>query len=112
MRRDKAARRQGFSPGMFVVMMIVGVAIYHELSKPREEREWHGTVPVPYEFRLPTAERIRRAYWNPDDPRILTETAFGVGWAINLPSLIRLSRRLAKHLRGYACCVLESSGHS
>ena len=92
MKRKRAAK-QGFDPGMLVGLMLVAAAIYHELSRPREEREWHGMVPVPYEFRIPTAERLRRSYWNPEDPRIFTETAFGVGWAINLHALIgRLGR--------------------
>ena len=61
-------------------------AISQEMSKPESEREWHGKVAglVPYDFRPPTWERIRAAYWNPDDPRIFTDRVFGVGWAINL----------------------------
>jgi hypothetical protein len=35
---------------------------------------------LPYDFRRPTAARIRRRWWNPDDPRILTPKAFG--WAL------------------------------
>ncbi|HEY8643911.1 MAG TPA: DUF5808 domain-containing protein [Candidatus Dormibacteraeota bacterium] len=61
-------------------------AISQEMSKPEAEREWHGKVAglVPYDFRPPTWERIRAAYWNPDEPRLFTDRAFGVGWAINL----------------------------
>ena len=65
---------------------IVIAAIREELSKPREEREWHGRVAgvVPYEFRPPTPERIMDSLWNPEDERVFTETAFGIGWGINL----------------------------
>jgi hypothetical protein len=44
---------------------------------------------VPYDFRMPTVERIRSAYWNPDAP-LLTSKAFGVGWAVNLGAIKKL----------------------
>jgi hypothetical protein len=61
-------------------------AISQEMSKPESEREWHGKVlgVVPYDFRPPTWDRIRDAYWNPSDPRLFTDRVFGVGWAVNL----------------------------
>lgn len=61
-------------------------AISQEMAKPEQERTWHGKVAgiVPYDFRPPTWERIRRAYWNKEDPRLFTERVFGVGWGINL----------------------------
>ncbi len=70
-------------------------AVYQELKKPREEREWHGKVAnfVPYEFRPPTLERLRERLWNPEDPRIFTEHVFGVGWAINFHTLLRKLQR-------------------
>jgi hypothetical protein len=69
-----------------VVVGLVVAAIVQELSKPEDERTWHGRVleVVPYDFRPPTWERIRDAYWNPDDDRLLTDRVFGVGWAVNL----------------------------
>jgi len=62
-----------------------------ELKKPAKERTWHEKVAefVPYDFRMPTTERIRSAYWNPDAP-LLTAKAFGVGWAVNLGALKKL----------------------
>lgn len=64
---------------------LVVAAIYQELKKPPSEREWHGKVAgfIPYEFRLPTMQRLRERCWNPEDSRIFTEHVFGVGWAIN-----------------------------
>jgi hypothetical protein len=38
---------------------------------------------VPYDFRKPTVERFREAYWNPDGP-ILPGKPLGAGWALNL----------------------------
>ncbi|HEX6547432.1 MAG TPA: hypothetical protein VF134_01660 [Candidatus Dormibacteraeota bacterium] len=61
-------------------------AISQEMSKPEGERTWHGKVAgfVPYDFRPPSWERIREAYWNPDDQRLFTDRPLGVGWALNL----------------------------
>ncbi len=39
---------------------------------------------VPYEFRVPTSNRLRERLWNPDDPRVFTPPVLGVGWSINL----------------------------
>ena len=69
-----------------IALGIVGViAVVGELRKPAEERTWHGRVAdfVPYDFRMPSVERFRETYWNPDGP-ILPGKVWGVGWAINL----------------------------
>jgi hypothetical protein len=67
------------------VALVVG-AVATELSKPAAERTWHGRVlgVVPYDFRPPTWERIRSAYWNPGSDLLFSDRVFGVGWAINL----------------------------
>jgi hypothetical protein len=67
------------------VALVVG-AVATELSKPEAERTWNGRVlgVVPYDFRAPTWERIRTAYWNPDSDLLFSDRVFGVGWAINL----------------------------
>jgi hypothetical protein len=68
------------------VVALVVAAVATELAKPEEQRTWHGRVlgAVPYDFRPPTWERIRSAYWNPDSERLFSDRVFGVGWAINL----------------------------
>ena len=65
---------------------LTAAAIFQELSKPEPERTWHGKVlgMVPYDFRPPTLDRIRRAYWNTAEDRLFTDRVFGVGWTINL----------------------------
>ncbi|MFC1946163.1 DUF5808 domain-containing protein [Chloroflexota bacterium] len=65
-------------------------AVLQEMEKPREQREWHGKVLdfIPYDFRMPTLERIRDSYWNPDTDRIFTPEVFGLGWAINIYALV------------------------
>lgn len=69
-----------------VGMGLIVAAISQEMSKPEADRTWQGKVfgIVPYDFRPPTWERLREAYWNPDDPRLFTDRPFGVGWSLNL----------------------------
>lgn len=66
-------------------------ALYQELRRPPEERPWHGKVlgVVPYDFRVPTLERLRDAYWAPGTDRVFSDQVFGVGWAVNLPVAAR-----------------------
>ena len=68
------------------------MAVLQELMRPRQFRTWHGRVAgfVPYDFRKPTLRRIANAVWAPDNPNLFTDTAFGVGWAVNLGRLMRL----------------------
>jgi hypothetical protein len=78
--------RRGRRVLRLAVVALVVAAVATELSKPEEERTWHGRVGgmVPYDFRPPTLERIRIAYWNPDSNRLFSDRVFGVGWAVNL----------------------------
>jgi len=82
------------------VITLSMIAVCQELEKPKEEREWHGKAAgfVPYDFRMPTMERIREAYWNPYDSRILVPEAFGVGWAINFYALLERLRLIGQDL--------------
>ncbi|MDQ6900784.1 MAG: hypothetical protein M3072_14990 [Candidatus Dormibacteraeota bacterium] len=61
-------------------------AISQEMAKPEAERTWQGHLLglVPYDFRPPTWQRLRAAYWNPADHRLFTDRVLGVGWALNL----------------------------
>lgn len=76
-------------------------AIYQELKKPPAERTWHGKVGglIPYDFRIPTVEKIRSAYWDPTSDTLFSERVIGVGWAVNIPVLIR---KLNETSRQYA----------
>ncbi len=51
-----------------LVWLALFAAVYQELRKPPEQRTWHGKVAgvVPYDFRMPTFERLRETYWNPE----------------------------------------------
>ena len=73
---------------------LILVAVCQEIEKPKEERAWHGRIAgfIPYDFRRPTMEKFREAYWNPYESRIFTPEVFGIGWAINFYALLeRLS---------------------
>lgn len=74
----------------FLLAIIGVIAVVQELRKPKEERTWHGAVAIfPYDFRMPTVDRVRDTYWNPDGP-ILSGKVFGVGWAPNFGVLARV----------------------
>ncbi|MEP6693128.1 MAG: hypothetical protein ABJB39_00620 [Chloroflexota bacterium] len=76
-------------------------AIYQELRKPPDVRTWNGKVAgaVPYDFRIPTLDRLREAYWAPDNDQIFSERVFGVGWAVNIPVA---ARKLSEIVSQYA----------
>jgi len=64
-------------------------AIGEQLRLPPEERTWQGKIMgIPYDFRWPTAERIREKVWNKNTSRILVPHVFGVGWTINFYPLL------------------------
>jgi hypothetical protein len=70
----------------WMALGLVVAAVAQEAAKPRAERTWRGRVfgVVPYDFTLPTWDRVMLSYWNPDDDRLFTDRVLGVGWAINL----------------------------
>jgi hypothetical protein len=70
---------------------LVAASLIQELRKPPAARTWHGTLAglVPYDYRSPSWERLRRAMWDPADPRLFKPRSFGVGWDPNLATLGR-----------------------
>ena len=86
----------------FVTLGLVAAAIATELAKPAPERTWHGRVigMVPYDFRPPTWQRIRDAYWNPESDRLFSDRVFGVGWALNLYRAKTLTEDVFRSLMG------------
>jgi len=72
-------------------------AVCQELEKPEEERHWHGKLGfIPYDFRLPTIERLRESYWNTDSSQVFTTEAWGIGWAINFRALLEKMRIISE----------------
>ena len=77
-RGREGSRRRGLI-GTMVTLITIGAVI----QAIRNKRS-HGTfLRVPYDFRLPTWERVKKNVWNPDDERLFPPRAFGVGWAVN-----------------------------
>ena len=53
-------------------------------------KKTHGTfLKVPYDFRIPTVKKVRDRVWNPKDPRMMTPSAFGIGWTPNAYQLVK-----------------------
>jgi hypothetical protein len=70
-------------------LVYVAIAITQQLQRPPEERTWYGKIAgIPYDFRIPTVERLRATFWNKDTSQILVPQAFGIGWSINLYPII------------------------
>ena len=86
----------------FVAFALFAAAIATELSKPAAERTWRGRLldTVPYDFRPPTWQRIRDAYWNPNSDRLFNDRVFGVGWAINFHRAKTLMEEVFRQLMG------------
>jgi hypothetical protein len=85
--------KRGLNPRSIIISAVVAFlvvnAVREQLSLPPEERTWHGRIfGVPYDFRVPTVERLRNTYWNEDSAELLVPQAFGVGWTLNFHALL------------------------
>jgi len=67
----------------------IATAIREQLNRPPEERTRHGKLfGIPYDFRPPTVERLRDAFWNKNTAQVLVPQPIGIGWTINLYPLV------------------------
>lgn len=78
---------------MWVGIAVTAMAVWEQIRRPKVARTWEGEVLgfVPYDFRMPTVERARSRWWNPEDERLFVPTVFGVGWTVNaarVPTLV------------------------
>ncbi len=82
-------------PLKLLAAVLAIAAVIKELRLPKEERTWHGALGgfVPYDFRMPTVEKIKYTFWNPDGS-IIVGRVFGVGWTINLGAVAAKVRSL------------------
>ena len=78
----------------FLGLVVMAVAIYQEMQKPADERTWHGKVAdfFPYDFRVPSMERVQSRLWDPDNPSVVVPTIFGVGWTLNFAQLYKMGQ--------------------
>lgn len=68
---------------------LVASAVAEQLRLPDEERTWHGELlGIPYDFRVPTVERLQATYWNKETTRVFVPQAFGMGWTVNFYPLV------------------------
>ena len=70
------------------MVLTVAAAVYAYRTKQPEGR----ILNVPYDFRMPTMERLRRRVWSPDESRVFTPAVFGVGWSLNFFQVVRQLR--------------------
>ena len=72
------------------------IALFQQLERLKKQRSWHGRAGgiIPYDFRVPTLDRVRDSCWNPYEDRIFMPAVFGLGWSINLRSLLENLRLL------------------
>jgi uncharacterized membrane protein len=47
---------------------------------------------IPYDWRRPTAARVRDRWWNPTDRRVLTPKSWGWGYSFNFAEIARRLR--------------------
>ena len=80
-------------------LAVAGAAIAQELKKPEAERTWNGKVAdvIPYDFRVPTLERLKERMWNPEADSCLSPHVFGVGWTLNVGKIVA-------DLKNATCC--------
>lgn len=79
-----------------VAFALVVAAVTKEMQKEPQDRTWNGTVAgfVPYEFRLPTVERIKSRVWDPEGEHILSPRIFGVGWTVNVGRVVAVTKNV------------------
>jgi len=92
---EKKKRCGNWKPLRILALGLVVAAVVRELRLPKEERTWHGALAgfVPYDFRMPTVEKIKNTFWNPDGSMI-ADRVFGVGWTINFGAVVAKVRAL------------------
>ncbi len=96
-------KNKGLNPGNIIMAAIAAFlivnAVREQLSLPPEERTWHGRIyGIPYDFRIPTIERLRNTFWNENSSELFVPHAFGVGWTLNFHALLypKTQQRLYK----------------
>ena len=63
----KRRRSDGMKPLKLLAAVLTIAAVIKELRLPKEERTWHGALGgfVPYDFRMPTVEKIKATFLEP-----------------------------------------------
>ena len=92
----KESRSRQMKPLKLLAAGLAIAAVIKELRLPKEERTWHGVLAgfVPYDFRMPTVDRIKNTFWDPAGA-IVVDRVFGIGWTINLGAVVARVRSLS-----------------
>lgn len=92
----KRQRSSAMRPLKVLAAVLAIAALIKELRLPKEQRTWNGAVAgfVPYDFRMPTFDKIKATLWNPDGA-IIVNRAFGVGWTINFGAIVTKVRSMS-----------------
>ena len=92
----KRQRSSAMRPLKVLAAALAIAALIKELRLPKEQRTWNGAVAgfVPYDFRMPSVEKIKSTVWNPDGA-IIVSRAFGVGWTVNLGAIVTRIRSMS-----------------
>ncbi|MCL1869901.1 MAG: hypothetical protein FWF90_05755 [Promicromonosporaceae bacterium] len=87
----KAEKKRGGLRNLVTLaaLALTAAAVVKELRTPAEERTWNGRVAsvVPYDFRMPTLDRVKERMWNPEAASVVSPRVFGVGWTVNVGKL-------------------------
>jgi uncharacterized protein DUF5808 len=72
-----------------LVFASFAAAVVEQMRRPADQRTWRGRAfdVIPYDFTVPTMDRLVQAYWNPNSSTILTDRPLGIGWAVNFAAL-------------------------
>jgi hypothetical protein len=55
-----------------------------------EEHKTGRFLGIPYDWRRPTWERLKRGVWNPDERQVFVPKVYGWGYGVNFHELARL----------------------
>jgi len=82
-------RSGGVKPLKLIALALTIAALIKELRLPKDARTWNGVVVgfVPYDFRKPTIERMKGAFWDPEGS-VIVGRPFGVGWTLNIGAIV------------------------
>jgi hypothetical protein len=70
------------------ILLILALGVPVVLSALGKDKR--GTLlGMPYDFEVPTMDRLRRSVWDPDDRRVLTPKVYGWGNSMNVHALAR-----------------------
>ena len=63
------------------------------MPRPRSRSQQGSFLGIPYDWRRPTARRLREGVWDPGNPRVFVPKTYGWGYGINFAAVLRRWRR-------------------